>query len=55
MAKENGYKIVTVSALSLTAPSEKYEAVSFYRRCGFRQLELQQKGIQVVPMWRPVE
>ena len=55
MAKETGYKIVTVSALSLTAPFEKYEAVSFYRRCGFRQLELQQKGMQVVPMWRPIE
>jgi ribosomal protein S18 acetylase RimI-like enzyme len=55
IAKEKGYKIVTVSALSLTAPSEKYEAVSFYRRCGFRQLELQQKGMQVVPMWRPIE
>ncbi len=55
MARENKYKIVTVSALSLTAPSEKYEAVSFYRRCGFRQLELQQKGMTVVPMWRPVE
>ncbi len=55
MARENEYKIVTVSALSLTAPSEKYEAVSFYRRCGFRQLELQQKGMTVVPMWRPID
>jgi ribosomal protein S18 acetylase RimI-like enzyme len=55
MARENEYKIVTVSALSITSSSEKYEAVSFYRRCGFRQLELQQKGMTVVPMWRPID
>ena len=28
---------------------------SDYRRCGFRQLELQQKGMTVVPMWRPID
>lgn len=55
MARENEYKIVTVSALSITSSSEKYEAVSFYRHCGFRQLELQQKGMTVVPMWRPID
>lgn len=56
MAIEKGYKILTVSALSITKPeSEKYEAVSFYRRCGFKQYEPQDKNMDIVPMWKRIE
>lgn len=45
------YTMLTVDALSITYPKrERYEAVSFYRKCHFSQVELQAPDKDTVRM-----
>lgn len=49
--KSAGYRMITVDALSITYPKrERYEAVSFYRKCYFQQTELQAPDKDTVRM-----
>lgn len=51
IAASRGFHVLTVEALSITHPKkESYEAVSFYRKCHFRQTALQDPDEDVVPM-----
>ena len=45
------YQFLTVDALSITAPrSERYEAVTFYKKCYFSQIEFQAPDKDTVRM-----
>lgn len=53
IAKHSGipYRFITVDALSITSPrSERYEAVSFYRKCHFSPIEMQAPDKDTVRM-----
>lgn len=53
LSKEcNYYRYLTVKALVITRPKkEKYEAVSFYRKCKFTQAELYDTAKDTVSMY----
>lgn len=49
------YRFLTVDALSITTPrNERYEAVSFYRKCHFSQVEMQAPDKDTVRMIFPL-
>ncbi len=51
IAASRGFHVLTVEALSITYPKkERYEAVSFYKKCHFKQMALQDPDEDVVPM-----
>ena len=52
LTKKTEYKYLTVEALVITHPKkERYEAVSFYKKCMFRQAELYSPAKNTLSMY----